>query len=411
MPKLVPQKAETVYRTAKPRSASYRISDGGGLYMLVDPDGSKRWRFQYTRPGGGRNTLGLGDYPTVTTAAARAGCADARRLLSEGVDPGEHRKVAKSMKAELAANSFEAVAREWFAKYSATWVPGHADKIIRRLERDIFPWLGAKPAAEIKAPELLAVLRRIEERGALETAHRALQNCGQIFRYAIATGRAERDTAADLRGALPPVKQKHLAAITDPKGIGPLLRAVDAYTGTLVTKCALRLAPLVFVRPGELRQAEWAEIDLDGATWEIPAERMKMKQPHIVPLSSQAVGILRELHALTGEGRYVFPSARSSSRPMSNNAILAALRRMGYDKSEMSGHGFRAMARTILDEVLGFRPDWIEHQLAHAVKDPNGRAYNRTAHLKQRREMMQAWADYLDGLKAENVLPFKAKAA
>jgi integrase len=411
MPKLVPKKAETVYRTAKPRSASYRISDGGGLYMLVDPDGSKRWRFQYTRPVGGRNTLGLGDYPTVTTAAARAGCADARRLLSEGIDPGEHRKVAKSMKAELAANSFEAVAREWFAKYSVTWVPGHADKIIRRLERDIFPWLGAKPAAEIKAPELLAVLRRIEERGALETAHRALQNCGQIFRYAIATGRAERDTAADLRGALPPVKQKHLAAITDPKDIGPLLRAVDGYTGSLVTKCALRLAPLVFLRPGELRHAEWSEIDLDGAAWEIPAERMKMRQPHIVPLSGQAVEILRELHALTGEGRYVFPGARSNSRPMSNNAILAALRRMGYDNSEMSGHGFRAMARTVLDEVLGFRPDWIEHQLAHAVKDPNGRAYNRTAHLKQRREMMQAWADYLDGLKVENVLPFKAKAA
>jgi len=412
MPKLVPQKAETVFRTATlEKYPSGRVSDGGGLYLLLGPDGSKRWRFQYTRPAGGRNTLSLGDYPTVTTAAARDRRDEARRLLGEGVDPGEHRKITKSMKAELAANSFEAVAREWFAKYAATWTPDHAEKIIRRLERDVFPWLGARPIAEITAPELLAAVRRIEERGALETAHRALQNSSQVFRYAIATGRAERDTAADLRGALPPVKQKHLAAITDPKAIGPLLRAMDGYSGTLVTKCALRLAPLVFVRPGELRHTEWAEIDLDGAQWEIPPERMKMKQPHIVPLSSQAVDILRELHALTGEGRYVFPGARSNGRPMSNNAILAALRRMGYDKDEMSGHGFRAMARTVLDEVLGFRPDWIEHQLAHAVKDPNGRAYNRTAHLKQRREMMQGWADYLDALKVENVVPFKARAA
>lgn len=234
----------------------------------------------------------------------------------------------------------------------------------------------------------------------METAHRAHQNCGQVFRYAIATGRAERDPSPDLKGALPPVKQTHHAAITEPKAIAELLRAMDGYQGHFVTKCALRLAPLFFVRPGELRKAEWAEFDLDKAEWNIPAERMKMREPHLVPLSNQAVAILRELHALTGEGRYVFPGARTNGRPMSDNAILAALRRMGFAKDEMSGHGFRAMARTILDEVLQVRPDFIEHQLAHAVRDPNGRAYNRTAHLAERRKMMQLWADYLDKLKA-----------
>ena len=233
----------------------------------------------------------------------------------------------------------------------------------------------------------------------METAHRALQNCGQVFRYAIATGRAERDPTGDLRGALPPVKQTHHAAITDPKAIGELLRAIDGYEGSFVTKCALCLAPLVFVRPGELRNAEWTEINLDLGEWNIPAERMKMREPHLVPLSTQTIKILRELYALTGNGRYVFPGARSSKRPMSDNAILAALRRMGIPKDEMTGHGFRAMARTILDEVLGVRPDYIEHQLAHAVRDPNGRAYNRTAHLAERKKMMQQWADYLDSLK------------
>ena len=259
---------------------------------------------------------------------------------------------------------------------------------------------------------MLACLRRVEKRGAVETAHRALQNCGQVFRYAIATGRAERDIAADLRGALPPVKQTHRAAITEPKAIGELMRAIDGYSGSLVTVCAMKLAPLVFLRPGELRQAHWSEIDLDSAEWNIPAERMKMRQPHLVPLSTQAVTILREIQALTGDGTYLFPSPRTRTRPMSNNAILSALRRMGYAKEEMSGHGFRAMARTILDEVLGIRPDFIEHQLAHAVKDPNGRAYNRTAHLPERRKMMQQWADYLDKLKAgADVIPLHVNAA
>jgi integrase len=314
---------------------------------------------------------------------------------------------------ERAANSFEVVAREWFAKQKPMWVDSHADKILQRLENDIFPWLGPRPIADIAAKELLAVINRIVERGAIDTAHRALQNCGQIFRYAIVTGRADRNPAADLRGALPGTKKKHQAAIMDPGAIGGLLRAIDSYAGSLITRSALRLAPLVFVRPGELRHAEWAEIDLEAGQWNIPAEKMKMREPHLVPLSSQAITILEELRPLTGRGRYVFSGGRSPRRPMSNNAVLAALRRMGFAKDEMSGHGFRAMARTILDETLHFRPDYIEHQLAHAVRDPNGRAYNRTAHLPERRKMMQAWADYLDALKSDagKVIVLKTKTA
>ncbi|WP_318258138.1 site-specific integrase [Geobacter anodireducens] len=292
------------------------------------------------------------------------------------------------------------MAREWHGKFSPTWAQTHADTTLRRLERDVFPWLGGRPIGDIKAPDVLAVLRRVEARGALETAHRVKTICGQVFRYAVATGRAERDPAADLKGALPPAKKTHLAAITEPAKVGELLRAIDGYQGSFVVRSAMQLAPLVFVRPGELRLAEWSEIDFDAAEWNIPAERMKMKEAHLVPLSTQALNILRELHALTSPSRYLFPSARSNARPLSNNAVNAALRRMGYDKDEMTGHGFRAMARTILDEVLQFRPDFIEHQLAHAVRDPNGRAYNRTAHLSERKKMMQSWADYLDDLRA-----------
>ena len=276
-----------------------------------------------------------------------------------------------------------------------------AGPLVSRLERDIFPWMGSRPVAAITAPELLAVVRRIEQRGALESAHRTLRICGQVFRYAVATGRAQRDPTGDLRGALPPVKGGHFAAITEPKQVGPLLRVLDGYQGTLIVRCALRLAPLVFARPGELRHARWSDIDLETAEWRYTVTKTSI--PHIVPLSRQAVAILRELYPLTGQGRYVFPSARTprGDRPMSDNAILAALRRMGIGKEEMTGHGFRAMARTILDEVLGFRPDFIEHQLAHAVRDPNGRAYNRTAYLPERKKMMQMWADYLDQLKAD----------
>ena len=402
---------DTAIRNAKPGPKPIRMFDGGGLYLEVAPSGGKWWRFKY-RFGGKEKRLSLGVYPDVGLKEARERRDEARKLLAGDIDPGENRKAKQAAQADRAANSFEVVAREWFAKFGPTWSPSHGDRIIRRLERDIFPWIGGRPVADVTAPELLAVLRRIEGRGAVETAHRAQQNCGQVFRYAIATGRAQRDPSGDLRGALQPVKEKHHAAITEPKAIGELLRAMDGYEGYFVTKCALRLAPLVFVRPGELRKAEWAEIDLDHAEWNIPAERMKMREPHLVPLSRQTVEILRELQALTGGGRYVFPGARTNGRPMSDNAIFAALRRMGYAKDEMSGHGFRAMARTILDEVLHVRPDYIEHQLAHAVRDPNGRAYNRTAHLAERRKMMQQWADYLDGLKSgAEVIPIHGKTA
>ena len=403
--------SDTAIKNAKPGAKPLKLSDEKGLFLLLSPAGGKWWRLKY-RFGGKEKLLSLGTYPEVSLKAAREKRDDARKLLAADVDPGENRKAVKAAKSERGANSFEVIGRVWFAKNSPNWAENHGNRIIQRLERDIFPWIGGRPIADITAPELLAVLRRIEERGAVETAHRAHQNCGQVFRYAIATGRAERDPSPDLKGALPPVKEKHHAAITDPKAIGELLRAIDGYQGHFVTKCALRLAPLFFVRPGELRKAEWAEFDLDKAEWNIPAERMKMREPHLVPLAVQAVATLRELHALTGSGRYVFPGARTNGRPMSDNAVLAALRRMGFAKDEMSGHGFRAMARTILDEVLQVRPDFIEHQLAHAVRDPNGRAYNRTAHLAERRKMMQQWADYLDKLKAgADVIPLPTKAA
>jgi len=407
---------DTAIKNAKPgvnpkgiaTTKPYKMPDGGGMYLEVAPSGGKWWRFKY-RYDGKEKRLSLGVYPDVSLKDARQRRDDARKLLANDIDPGENRKAVKAAKSDRAANSFEVIAREWFSKKSPGWAASNADKIIQRLENDAFPWLGAKPIAEINPPELLKALRRIEERGAVETAHRVRNYCSAIFRYAIQTGRAERDPSADLRGALPTHVKQHRAAITDPKAIAELLRAMDGYQGAFVTKCALRLAPLFFVRPGELRKAEWAEFDLDKAEWNIPAERMKMREPHLVPLCTQAVKVLRELHALTGEGRYVFPGARTNGRPMSDNAVLAALRRMGFAKDEMSGHGFRAMARTILDEVLQVRPDFIEHQFAHAVRDPNGRAYNRTAHLAERRIMMQQWADYLDKLKAgAEVIPLRA---
>jgi integrase len=402
---------DTSIRSAKPSPKAVRLFDGDGLYLEIAPSGGKLWRVKY-RFDRKEKRLALGAYPEIGLRDAREKCAAARKLLANGVDPGAHRKAEKTAGAERSANSFEVIAREWIAKKSDAWVSGHTGKIVLRLENDAFPWIGKRPIAELTAPEILACLRRVEARGAKDTAHRILQNCGQIFRYAIATGRASRDTAADLRGSLAAVKPSHLAAITDPQAIGGLLRAIDDYSGTFVTRCALQLAPLLFVRPGELRNAQWSEIDFDNAQWNIPAERMKMREPHLVPLSTQALHVLRELEALTGRSSYLFPSARSPKRPMSNNAVLAALRRMGYAKDEMTGHGFRAMARTILDETLHVRPDYIEHQLAHAVRDPNGRAYNRTAHLAERRQMMQQWSDYLDGLKSgtANVVPIRRAA-
>jgi integrase len=394
---------DTAIRNAKPKEKQYKLYDEKGLYLLVKKAG-KYFRFDY-RYAGKRKTLALGVYPGVKLAEARERRDNARKLLQNDIDPAQHRKETKAMRKDQAVNSFEAIAREWFTKNKHIWTESHSKTIIRRLELNIFPWLGTRPVAFISAPELLAVLRRIEDRGALETAHRVKQICGQVFRYAIATGRAERDPSADLRGALAPVKHGRMATITDPKKIGELLRAIDGYEGTLVAKCALKLAPLVFVRPGELRHAEWAEIDLDKAEWRIPAEKMKMKNPHIVPLSTQAVEILNEIQPITGMGRYVFPSVRTYSRPMSNNTVLAALRRMGYTKEEMSGHGFRAMASTVLHEQ-GWPSDIIERQLAHSERNSIKAAYNHAQHLPDRRRMMQAWADYLDTLRSsEKVVP------
>ena len=399
---------DTKIRNAKPGEKPMRLFDERGLYLEVSPAGGKWWRLKY-RFGGKEKRFSLGVYPDVTLKDARERRDAARKLLGDGIDPSENRKAIRSAQSDRASNSFEVVAREWFGKYSPGWAESHSSRVIRLFERDIFPWIGGRPIAEVTAPELLTVIRRIENRGALETAHRARTNCGQVLRYAVATGRCERDPSGDLRGALPPAKGKHFAATTEPIKLAGILRAMDGYEGDLTVRCALRLAPLVFVRPGELRTAEWKDIDLDAAEWRYTVTKTDV--PHIVPLSRQAVKILRELQPLTGKGRFVFPGARTNKRPMSDNAVLAAMRRMGIGKEEMSGHGFRAVARTILDEVLGFRPDFIEHQLAHAVRDPNGRAYNRTAHLPERRKMMQKWADYLDKLKAGvETVPIHQKA-
>lgn len=391
-------------RSAKPGPKAYKLFDSGGLYLEVSTTGGKYWRWKY-RFAGKEKRLALGVYPDIGLKAARGKRDSARQQLANGIDPGEARRAEKIAKA--GAESFEAIAREWYEKFSRGWVPSHAERILRRLERDVFPWLGKRPIGEIKAPELLSVLRRVESRGALETTHRAMQNCGQIFRYAVATGRAERDPTGDLRGAIPPPKEKHYASIIEPKRIAELLRVIDSYRGYFVTKCALRLSPFVFVRPGELRQSQWPEFDLERAEWRIPAERMKMREQHIVPLARQAVNILRELEPLTNRvfpsrtnnPRYVFPSARTHERAMSENAVLAALRRMGYTKNEMTGHGFRSMASTLLHEQ-GWTHQAIERQLAHAERNQVSAAYNFAEHLPERRKMMQAWADYLDGLKA-----------
>ncbi|CAM2191228.1 Integrase [Paraburkholderia kururiensis] len=384
-------------KQAKPREKLYKISDERGLYLEVTPTGGKWWRFKY-RIDGKEKRLSLGVYPDVGLQKAREKRDDARKLVADGVDPSAHRRAQKQARADANANSFEVVTREWLEKQKKVWEDSHAEKVIRRFERDVFPWLGKRPIAEIKPVELLTVLRRIEAR-VVETAHRAKQNCGQVFRYAVATGRAERDITVDLKGALTPWKEEHFASITNPEEIGPLLRDMYAYKGTFEVQCCLRIAPHVFLRPVELRLAEWREFDLDDARWDIPGERMKMKKPHIVPLSTQVVEILRELHPLTGDGVFVF-RGRNPRSTISDNTVNKALRTMGYStKDDITGHGFRAMARTVLDERLRFPLDWIEHQLAHKVRDANGRAYNRTAHLDGRREMMQAWSDYLDKLR------------
>jgi len=399
---------DVAVRNAKPGPKTIRLRDDRGLYLEISPRGGKWWRLRYMLKGKA-NMLSLGVYPDVSLKEARERRDETRKLIANGIDPSQARK---DEKAEIAADAvtFEKVAREWFSKFKENWTPGHADRTMRRFEMDVFPWIGARPIRDILAPELLTTIRRIEARGAIETAHRTLQNCGQVFRYAVASGYADRDISGDLRGALPPSKEKHHASVTDPKDVASLLRTIETYQGSFVTMCALRLAPMLFVRPGELRHAEWAEIDLDKAEWRIPAAKMKMREQHIVPLSRQAVAILRELHPLTGGGHYLFPSVRTSARPMSENTVNAALRRLGYAKDEMTGHGFRSMASTLLNEQ-GWNRDAIERQLAHAERNSIRAAYNFAEFLPERRKMMQAWADYLDKLKAgAKVTPLHANS-
>jgi integrase len=383
----------TVISGSKPREKPFKLADGGGLHLLITPAGSRWWRLRF-RVHGKEQMLSLGTFPEVSLKEARDRRDQARRDLAKGIDPSAKRRTEKL----ASGDTFEAIAREWFERFSTNWAPGYSSKVIRRLELCVFPWIGSMPIAQIKAPELLACMRRVEARGKLGTAHRALQVCGRVFRYAVATGRAERDPSSDLRGALPPVKEKHHASFTDPNSLAGLLRAIDSYDGSNVVRSALRLAPMVFVRPGELRAAEWKEFDLDAAEWRISAERMKMRAQHIVPLSRQALAILRDMKPVTGTGRFVFPSPRTAKRPLSDNGMLAALRRMGYEQGVLTVHGFRSTASTLLNEQ-GWNPDAIERQLAHSERDGVRAAYNYAEYLPERRKMMQAWSDYLDKLK------------
>lgn len=394
-------------RTAKPAEKDYKMADERGLFLLVKKNGSKYWRMKY-RIAGKEKLLAIGVYPDVSLASARQSRDEARSMLAQGIDPMEHKKAVKAAFHESASNSFEIIAREWLGNRKPGSEKSDA-RIKRILEKDLFPAMGSRPIADITPPELLRALRRMESRGVLETAHKARQYAGQIFRYAVATGRADRDPSADLKGALKTPTKRHFAAITTPKEAGQLMKAIYSYQASPAVMAALKLAPLLFCRPGELRQLEWQEVNFEERRIELPPEKMKVKEPHIIPLCKQAMAILEELHALTGRGRYVFPNGRGASRPLSENGLRVALRTMGYTNEQMTVHGFRAMARTLLDEILAFPVDWIEHQLAHAVRDANGRAYNRTKHLEQRRKMMQTWADYLDGLReGENkVVPIK----
>lgn len=405
MPKRIIPLSDLRVKNAKPKAAGYKLTDGYGLLLLVTPSGGKLWRLNY-RFGEKQKTLALGAYPAISLSDARQRRDDARKLLANGIDPDA---VKKEQKRELQAqvgndgNTFEVIAREWFSKNEPVWSVSHIRTVKNRLERDVFPVIGNRPIAEITRGEIISLIQGVEARGVIETADRIKIYCGQVFRYALNLEKISHNPVTDMRDVLSKRVPGHHAAITEPKKLAGLLRSIDAYEGSFVVKSALQLAPLFFVRPGELRRAEWSEFNFESAEWNIPASKMKMKQPHLVPLSRQAVTIIKALQPITGDGQYLFPCQRSKLRPMSDVAMLAALRRMGYTKEEMTSHGWRATARTILDEVLQVRPDFIEHQLAHAVKDPNGRAYNRTAHLEERRKMMQLWADYLDGLKSNVV--------
>ena len=390
---------EAAIKAAKATSKPVKLFDGGGLYLLVNPRGSKLWRLKY-RVHGVEKLLAIGAYPDVSLKRARDKRDDARRQLSDGVDPSAQRKAEKLANAE----SFEKVAAEWLDLQRKRFSQASIEKTEWMFDDLLNPYIGSKPVNKITASELLSALRRTEARGRHETAHRLRQRAGQVFRYAMATGRAERDPTLELRGALAPVKVKSRAAITDPQKIGELLRAIDEYQGQPAVAAALKLAPLVFVRPGELRAAEWCEFNLEGREpeWRIPAARMKMRELHVVPLSRQAVAVLRELETHTGAGKLLFPSLRTAARPISENTINSALRRLGYSKDEMTGHGFRAMASTLLNEQ-GWHPDVIELQLAHAERNKVRAAYNRAERLAERRKMMIAWADHLDKLRAAGV--------
>ena len=398
----------TTINNAKPKDKPYKLADEKGLYLFIQATGSKLWRLDY-RFLEKRKTLALGSYPDVSLSHARDKRDKARTLLASDppIDPSENRKAEKSSKLLSSENSFEVIAREWWQTHMKNKAASHKDKVIRRFELYLFPWIGSKPIADITSPQMLQVVKRIETLNKLETAHRALQTAGQVFRYAVQTGRAIGDVTVDLKGALPPTSIKHMAAFTEPKQIAELLRAIDGFGGTLTVQCALKLSPLVFVRPSELRQAKWRDIDLDAGEWRYLVS--KTKTDHLVPLSTQAIDILRTIHPLSGHGEYVFQGGHSPLRPMSEAAVNAALKRMGYDtQSEITGHGFRAMARTILHERLNVDPHIIEHQLAHKVPDALGAAYNRTKFIEQRKLMMQQWADYLDELKdGAKIIPFK----
>ena len=398
--------SDTRIRAAKPMERPYKLFDERGLYLLVTPTGNRLWRLRY-RMGALEKLLALGAYPDVPLKRAREKRDEARKLIADGIDPNARRKAERSAQAE----TFEAVANEWLELHKSSLAPETIPMLGTRLRSFLYPYIGSRPVADIRAQELLAVLRRIEARGRHETAHRVRALAGRVLRYAVATGRAPHDVAADLKDALAPVKSKNFASVTDPRRVGELMRAIHGYGGHPVTALALKLAPLVFVRPGELRVAEWSEFDLENADWRIPAARMKMGEPHVVPLSRQALAILRELQPLARGGRYLFPSLRTRDRPMSDNTINAALRRLGYTSEEQTGHGFRSMASTLLNEQ-GFPPDVIELQLAHAERSKVRAAYNKAQRLPERRKMMQAWADYLEGLGAGGVVtPIRRRAS
>jgi len=419
---------DTTIKSIKQGDTRRRLSDGEGLYLLLFvKGGSHGWRFDYSH-GGKRKTLSLGTYPATGLSLARSKAEAARQLLAQGVDPSADRREAKEAATRQLANEklaaaglpgqgcFEQVAREWYENHRADWAPSYGSKIMRRLEVDVFPHIGMLPPAQVSPRLLLDVLRKIESRGVVETAHRALENCSQVFRYAVASGLAESDPGRDLKDALKRPKAKHFPAILDASRLGELLRAIDGYAGTHVVRAALKLAPMVMLRPGELRFASWEEFDLDAAIWTVPASRMKRTvegktsgKPHLVPLSTQAVAVLRDLFPITGQSAFVFRGERHHDRPMSENTVNAALRAMGFPKDEVTGHGFRATARTMLDEALGVPPAVIEAQLAHSVKDSLGKAYNRTEFMDQRKKMMQVWSDHLDALaKCGKLIAFKA---